>query len=173
MTSDPKDSGAEAIPDAFPISVIMQASPSENPWIEMQWEAVGILAGQVGEGAALSEVEIIHDEGDTKHYLFQGFTLRLYTDECESYYHNLISPQPLAYIITTEDEAGRPQPFRVSLSFDEAHAYLEGEDNLYTVPIPPEIYRWSEAFVIRHYVPEKRTKRERQDWRHSQPGSQS
>ena len=52
----------------------------------------------------------------------------------------------------------------LTLSFDEAHAYLEGDENLYTVPMPPEIYRWVEAYVLAHYVPEKRTKRKRRDW---------
>ena len=27
-----------------------------------------------------------------------------------------------------------------------------------------EIYQWTEAFVLAHYLPEKRTKRRRQDW---------
>jgi hypothetical protein len=32
----------------------------------------------------------------------------------------------------------------VSLSYDKAHAYLEGDETVYSVPIPAELYRWSE-----------------------------
>ncbi len=174
MTKDPIDTEIEALPGTFPISVIMQATPSDNPWLENHWEAIGILAGQIGEASAEADgPKLIHDEAGSKHYIYQGYRLKLYNDECESYYHNLMSPNPLAYVIATEDEDGRPQPLMISLSFDEAHAYLEGDETLYTVPIPPEIYRWSEAFVINHYVPEKRTKRKRQDWRQTGRGHHS
>jgi hypothetical protein len=66
------------------------------------------------------------------------------------------------------DEA--PVPFLVSLSFDEAHAYLEGEEQVYDVDVPAELYRWTEAFVLKHYVPEKRRKRQRKDWRQEAAG---
>ena len=52
----------------------------------------------------------------------------------------------------------------VSLSFDEAHAYLEGDDTVYAVDIPPELYRWTESFVLTHYCPQQMKKRKRRDW---------
>jgi hypothetical protein len=59
-----------------------------------------------------------------------------------------------------------PRPFLVSLSFDEANAYLETDDvDVFPVAMPPELYRWIEAFVLAHYVPEPRRKRKRDDWR--------
>lgn len=162
MSERTVDQVSESLPQTFTVSLIMQQSPSNNPWLESQWEAVGILAE---EGAANSSVELIQEEDGIRRYLYRGFTLRLYEDECESYYHNLISPNPCGYVVATVADDGTPQPLLVSLSFDEAHAYLEGDEALYTVPVPPEIYRWTEAYVLAHYVPEQRTKRKRQDWR--------
>lgn len=155
-----------AIPQEFSVSVIMQQSPSSNIWVSKQWEVVGILAAKRGTTAE-SEVELIHQEGEVCRYLYSGFTLRLHVDECESYYHNLLSTEPRCYVVATESDDGVPTPFLVSFSFDEAHAYLEGDETVYAVAVTPEIYRWAETFVLTHYVPTKRTKRKRADWKMS------
>ena len=89
----------------------------------------------------------------------------MYDDECESYYHNIKSPDPGCYVITRDNDEGAPVPYIVTLSFDEANAYLECEGEAFTVPIPPELYRWTEEFVLQNYMPEKRIKRKRKDWR--------
>ena len=154
----------DPIPDSFRVSVIMQQSPSRSAWLTRQWQAVGILAaGQ--DSAAKGEVTLIHQEGEVSRYLYSGFSLRLYVDECESYYHNLLSSEPRCYVVASQADDGTPVPFLVSLSFDEAHAYLEGDETVYAVAVPAEVYRWTETFVLAHYVPTKRTKRKRADWK--------
>jgi hypothetical protein len=45
------------------------------------------------------------------------------------------------------------------MSFDEAHAYLEGDEQVYSVPLPAQLYQWVEAYVLTHYVALKKTKR--------------
>ena len=57
-----------------------------------------------------------------------------------------------------------PVPVMVTLSFDQAQAYLEGDDTVFAVPIPPEMYRWSEAYVLQNYAPEKKYKRKLKKW---------
>jgi len=167
MTTQPVEQLAQGLPNSFGVSLILQRTPSDNPWIDYRWEAVGLLAGGVQDQAESHPPELILEQGSLRRYLYRGFTLRLHADECESYYHNLLAPAPCCYVVVTLADDGTPRPQLVTLSFDEAHAYLEGDENLYTVPIPPEIYQWTEAFVLAHYVPEKRTKRKRQDWRHT------
>ena len=73
-------------------------------------------------------------------------------------------PEPRCYVIATRDESEVPLPRLVTLSFDEAHAYMEGEGELFAVAVAPELYRWTEAFVLANYVPEKRRKRKRTNW---------
>lgn len=155
----------EAIPQTFALSVVMQQSPSNSPWERHHWQAVGVLAAEQ-QTAVGQKVELIYQQGQVSRYLYPGFTLRLHLDECESYYHNLLSSEPRCYVVATEEE-GTPVPFLVSFSFDEAHAYLEGDETVYAVVVPAEIYRWAEAFVLAHYVPAKRTKRKRDDWKNS------
>jgi hypothetical protein len=103
--------------------------------------------------------------GEIEQVIYKNLKLRLFLDECESYYHNLMSPKPGCFVMAREDDNGRPVPFLVSLSFDEAHAYQEGDDLVYSVPIPAELYRWLEAYVIEHYVPIQRKKRKRKNWK--------
>ena len=57
----------------------------------------------------------------------------------------------------------------VSLSFDEAHAYLEGDEQVYAVEIPPELYQWAEAFILTHYVATKKIKRKLKNWKEQAP----
>ena len=158
------------LPTLFPVAVIMQRSPSiVSKWSEYQWQAVGITVVDNNS----DEVErplLIHEQGETQQYLYRGFNVRLQLDECESYYHNLMSPNPRGYVVARENEEGVPEPFLVSMSFDEAHAYLEGDEEVYDIDIPPELYRWVEAYVLAHYVAVKRKKRKRQDWK-NQHGS--
>lgn len=146
------------------VSIIMESRPSSSPWADEYWHAVGVVTGSREDDAG-AEPRKIFDEQGVKRYLHPGFRLKLHVDECESYYHNMISPQPRCYVIAQPDESGVPQPLLVSMCFDEAHAYLEGEDDIFAVDIPPEVYVWTEAFVIANYFPQKKTKRKLVDWK--------
>lgn len=150
-------------PDYFPVSVIMESRPSDSPWQTVDWRAVGVCSASEEEAALHAEVRTIK-HGAVEQYYYAGLKLRLYLDQCESYYHNLMSPHPGCFVIARENDLGSPQPFLVSMSFDEAQAYQEGDDLVYAVPIPPELYRWLEAYVIEHYAPTMRKKRKRKDW---------
>lgn len=152
----------QALPDHFPVSVILESKPSQSPWADTSWSALGIANTEAND-AGLTEDVIKH--GEVEQHVFHNLKLRLHLDECESYYHNLMSPQPGCFIVARENKHGDPIPFLVSLSFDEAHAYQEGDDLVYSVPIPAELYGWAEAYVIENYMPEKRKKRKRKDWK--------
>ena len=167
MTSTTIEEQLQGLPDEFPVEVIMQSQPgTANAWSEEQWQAVGVVAREPGDEQE-QQVQLVHEEGDTRSYLYSGFDVKLYVDECESYYYNLISPEPRCYVIAQRDESGVPVPFLVSMSSDEANAHLECEGEVYSVDVPPELYRWTEAFVLMHYTAEKRRKRKRDNWKES------
>ena len=147
----------------FPVSVILERRPAESRWAEHVWTATGITVGRQAEGEA-QPIKQVHE---IVYYLVGGLEVALHVDECESYYHNLVSDTPRAYVVAhLEDDDPTPRPFLISMSFDEAHAYLEGDDEIYAVDVPPELYRWTEAFVIANYFPEKKKKRKLRDWAH-------
>jgi len=151
------------LPEKLPISVIMEKRPSDHAWVNFTYQAVGVVAG---EHPQEREVKKIYEQDGLERYLFSGLSLQLYVDECESYYHNLMSPQPGCYIVASEPETldEMPEPYLVSISFDEAHAYLEGDEQVYAVEIPADLYRWTEAFILMHYVATKKTKRKLKNW---------
>jgi len=159
-------STAENLPNSFPVSVMMESQPSQNQWVDEIWNGVGVVAQS---GTTKNDIKVI-TQGTTKQVIYGGLKINLHLDECESYYHNLMSPKPSCFIVAREeDEDGEetdiPIPFMVTMSFDEAHAYLEGDDIVYAVPIQPELYKWVEAYILENYSAEKRVKRKRKDWK--------
>jgi hypothetical protein len=151
------------LPQAVYVAAVMEKKPSSHPWADYRYDAIGVV---VRDGEEERLVSKIYESGDVEHYLVTGLVIRLYVDECESYYHNLMSPEPGCFLIADQPEDGEmPVPHLASLSFDEAHAYLEGDEQIYSVEIPRELYEWAEAYVLTHYVAVKKNKRKRKDWR--------
>jgi hypothetical protein len=151
----------------MPVSVIMEKRPCDHAWADYSFKAVGVVTGD--QSPDRQRRRILQQDG-VEQYLYSGLSVQLHEDECESYYHNLMSPQPGCYIVAGEAEAEGeadnevPEPYLVSLSFDEAHAYLEGDEQVYAVEIPPELYQWTEAFILTHYIATKKTKRKLKNW---------
>ena len=150
----------------FPVAVILARRPAVSRWADHVWTVAGITVGRQDDSAP----KLVREGQETAFYLTGGLNVALYVDECESYYHNLVSASPRAYVVAHfDDNDPMPRPFLVSMSFDEAHSYLEGEDEIYATEVPPELYRWTEAFVIANYFPEKRRKRKLRDWTSDNP----
>ncbi len=169
MTADNADINAIAgqLPAAMPVAVVLQKQKANSKWIDYQWQVTAVVPGAHGNQRSFRQM---HEDGENSCYLFTGLRVTLHRDECESYYHNLMSPEPGCFVVVRFDETGQPEPFLITLDFDEAHAYLEGDDAVYAVAIPPELYRWIEAYVLAYYLPVKRKKRKRQDWTESDTG---
>ena len=157
----------QPLPDSLAIAVVMEKQPSTHPWADFRYDAIGVVERDEETEATVTR---IYQDGDTEHFLVTGLTLRLYPDECESYYHNLMSPEPGCFIVASQPESGdeMPRPYLVSLSFDEVHSYLEGDEQIYSVEIPARLYQWAEAYVLTHYVAIKKTKRKLRNWHESQ-----
>lgn len=164
------DDFTQAMPDSLALAVVMEKKPSSHLWAEFRYDAIGVL---VREDDSESAVTCIYQDEGTEHFLVTGLTLRLHLDECESYYHNLMSPEPGCFIVASQpdDSDDMPLPYLVSLSFDEVHAYLEGDEQIYSVDIPAQLYQWAEAYVLTHYVAIKKTKRKLKNWHETEkPG---
>jgi len=162
-----------AVPSRFPVSVIMERRRvRDNPWLSESWSALGVTVGLPHLDEARNPVPLVEGP-ESARYLWTGLTVELFLDEAESYYHNLMVGTPGCYLVVQTREDGMPEPVLVTLSFDAGQAYQEGDETVYSVPLPPELYRAAEAFVLAHYVPEKKTKRRLVDWKgeaHGRPG---
>jgi hypothetical protein len=159
------------LPDRMNLAVIMEKQSSSHPWADFRYDAIGVV---MRDGDEEKTITRIYQNGDVEHFLVTGLSLQLHLDECESYYHNLMSPEPGCFIVADQPDSSEamPEPYLVSLSFDEVHAYLEGDEQIYSVEIPAELYQWAEAYVLTHYVAIKKIKRKLKNWRETEkPGT--
>lgn len=171
-TAMSQDTSAQAISaQSFPVSVIVAQEPVVNlPWTTERWTVLGIIAGeqmaqthgqQNGHGDdANGNHRLIRSGSEGKQYLWPGFALRLLRSEADSYYVNLVGKTPSVYVVGQRDDAGALLPILTTVEYLEATGYAEADYEVFAVPMPPEIYRWVEAFVLEHYTPdEKKMKR--------------
>jgi hypothetical protein len=158
------DSLATPVPDSFSVSVLVEfRETDDNRWEEGCWHVAGVIAA--GPGDRETAPRPLHAATQGRQYLHSGLKLRLYRDDAESYYYNLVSDHPSVFVICNQEAGGPLQPFIVTLSYGEATSYMETDGIVETVAMPPELYRWAERYVLEHYVPEKRRKRKRDNWK--------
>ncbi len=144
------------------VSVLTSHEPvTGNAWISERWRVLGVVAEDPGRVDAPRREQVrIGPEGE--HYRWSGFALELRANEADSYYHNLIGGNPSIYVLAQEEPDGELIPQGVTIDYVEALAYAEFGNEGLAVPMPPEIYRTVEQFVLDHYVPEEpRSKRKR------------
>jgi hypothetical protein len=159
---------ALANPTEIPVTVLVECRQARSgPWVEEQWEAIAVVAGK-DVADEVSETTLVHEDEESRRYLWSGLTLSLYKDSGESYWYNLMSGQPYLYVICdkTEDEEGAETliPLLVTADQQEATGHMETDDWVYSVPMPEQVHQWVERFVVEHYVPAQKKKRKRQNW---------
>lgn len=152
-----------SLPNEQHLAILIEQAASTSPWQDYQWNIREVMTCAP---ATEKHATVIDANGAHQQWLYRSLPIHLHQDECESYYHNLTSPQPCCYVVASnDDENNMPTPYLATLSFDEAHAYLEGDESIFSTPIPATLYQWVEAFIVMHYAPEKRKKRKRKNWK--------
>lgn len=163
---------AESSPfdERFPVAVVTECRQVQgNRWLRERWRVVSVTVGAHLAAGSANPLPMA-DDGNSRLLLWTGLQVRLYPDEVESYYHNLMVEQPGCFVVTRAREDGVPEPVLVTVSFDEAQAYQEADGTVDRVPLPAELYRAAEAFVLEHYVPEPRKKRRLENWKEGTGG---
>lgn len=127
-----------------------------------RWQALGVVAGQQFDAPRV-ERRLMRSGDDGDMFLWVGFRCRLHPAHTDDYAYNLQGETPGVYIVvSTHDDGFRPR--QVTLSLDEAQNtdatdLRSADETVLTVPMPPEVYRWVEHFVLDHHVPKKRKAR--------------
>jgi len=150
----------------FPVSVLMAHEQiTMGQWSVPRWRVVGVVAGEPDAGDQSEEGRLVHDEDGKQEYLWSGFEIRLYRDATESYWLNLVGQQPSLFVVCREDQTdGRCDPIVVTANYDEAGAYMEADATVMSAPMPPEVYRWLEHYVVEHFQPAEGKSRRREPW---------
>lgn len=140
---------------------------THGQWTLPSWSGVAALAGErMGDPSARGV--LVRSDDEVEQYLYSGFRVELYRDNAEGYWFNLAGKEPALYILCHEPPDGGIEPFSVTADPNEASAAVEGDDKVFAVPMPPEVFRQIEEFVVKYYVPREPGKRKRKDWTREQ-----
>jgi hypothetical protein len=139
----------------YPLAVIMERERLANRWETERWEAKGVVRDESPSGSG--ERVIVSDERVTQ-MLFPGFVLKLHADEAEGYIYNIMSPQPKVFIMwRMHDEVARPESLTVS--YHEGARWMDSEECVGGVALPPDLLQWIAEFASEHYKPEEKKRR--------------
>jgi hypothetical protein len=58
-----------------------------------------------------------------------------------------------------ESDASRAAPHAVTLSYNEAARWLDAQERIDNVPLPPDVRDWLQAYTDEHYKPEPRQRK--------------
>jgi hypothetical protein len=149
-------------------SVIMRKRLiQQGPWQVPSWEVLGVVPFDPATG--IQRGKLVRDDGQSQHFIWSGFPLRLYRDGAENYWYNLSGDNPALYVLCHEDPDGNVEPFSVTANHDEASAGIEGDDRVYATAMPAEIYLQLEKFVVEHFKPREKKVRKRKNWSGDNP----
>jgi hypothetical protein len=152
--SMPMDAKLPSRTAPYPIAVIMERVRLANRWATERWEAKGVVRDLTEPGSG--ERVIVNDERITQ-ILFPGFLLKLYPDEAEGYLYNVSSPEPKVFVMwRMRDEIARPESLTVS--YHEGARWMDTEETVGGVTLPPDLLPWIAEFAAVHYKPEPKKK---------------
>ncbi len=138
---------------AIDLAVVMERETAPNRWEAWRHRPVEVLACEPAFGAAPS---VLRDDGRVARTLHPGLRLELFRDECEGYYLNLTSGAASWFVLwrVDDDDASRAWPVALSVSYNEAGRWLDAQERVDNLALPPEAVRWLQAFSDANYRPE-------------------
>ena len=143
----------------IPVGVVVERRKASNPWIDVAWRPIGVLAG-APEAAPWTMLESSSDRAS----FYAGLAeIALYRTETGHYRDNLNSGQPSLWVSLRP--TGVEPPFEiVAVTADpaEGESFTQvGDDLVEVVPMPPAVQTIVEAFVAEHHVERPFVKRKR------------
>ncbi len=140
------------------VAVVMEREASPNRWEDWRFRVAEVLPAEAAYGSA---PRLLRDDGKLARWLYPGFRLELFRDECEGYYLNLATGSPVWFVMwrNEEEDPSRAAPVMVSVSYIEAGRWLDAQEHIDNVPLQPEIAAWLAAWTEQHYRPEAKQRR--------------
>jgi hypothetical protein len=136
------------------VAVIMEHVVLASRWTSEKWEATGVVCDVSPPG---TPHRVIVQGGEMTQLLFPGHVLRLQRDEAEGYYLNITSPAPKVFVLWRMRD-GLARPELLTASYHEGARWMDSDERVDGVPLPPELLPWIAEFVEEHYKPEPRKK---------------
>lgn len=139
------------------VAVVLERTADPNPWEAFSFRLVDVVPD---EGAFGSEPRKLWDDGKLSRWLYPGFALDLFADECKGYFLNLTSGQPSWFVSwrPLDEDPSQVEVTAASVSYIEADRRMAAEERVESVPLAPELCEWLQDFTNRHFRPDGRRK---------------
>ena len=144
------------------VGIVVERRDSSHPWADHVWMPVACLTGAKPMDPHGDWRKLDQGEGWSR-WLAGTLTIELHRTETEGYRYNLSGRRPALYVVMRETDDSRHErvPLIATVSPYEAEAYLEGDDIVTAVPLPPELEAWMQGFIDAHHVDRPFNKRRR------------
>jgi hypothetical protein len=162
---------------AVRIAVVMERVAAPNAWEDWQFRVAEVVPDQGAFGDAPRK---LHDDGKTSRWLYPGFSLELFPDECKGYFLNLTSGRPSWFVSWrgVDVDPSMVEVSGVSVSYIEADRRLFAEERVESLPLEAELCEWLRLFTNEHFRPDSARKvraqsflsPEERERLHAQPG---
>ena len=135
------------------VAVVIERTANPNVWEAWRFTLLEVVPDQGTFGTA---PRCLHDDGKVSRWLYPGFTVALFADECKGYFLNLTSGRPVWFVSWLADEADLSmlKLTGVSLSYIEADRRMTAEEVVENVPLEPELCEWLRVFTNTHFRPD-------------------
>jgi hypothetical protein len=142
------------------IGVVMERRKAKSQWIDVIWEAYGVLATppDTARGTPLG------DAGDGALFYAGPMVLEAHTKETANYRTNLMSGTPKVWVVFRKQaDDSLPEIVKVTVDPHEGEAFSEtGWDMVHVVPMPEAVEIALVDFIAAHHVDEVFLKRKRE-----------
>jgi Protein of unknown function (DUF3305) len=139
----------------YPLAVILERLRLASRWATERWEAKGVVRDLDPPG---TPGRVIVEDERALQVLFPGYTLKLHADESEGYLYNITSPEPKVFVMWRVGEDGMAQPEAITVSYHEGARWMDSEEAVGGVALPPDLVPWIHAYATVHYKPETKKK---------------
>lgn len=138
---------------AIQVAVVIERVAQPNQWEDWQFRLLEVVPDQ---GAFGTEARRLHDDGKTSRWLFPGFRVELFPDECKGYFLNMTSGRPCWFVswLVDEDDRSMVKLTAVGVSYIEADRRMTAEECVENVPLDPELCEWLRVFTNEHFRPD-------------------
>jgi hypothetical protein len=139
----------------FPLSIVMERIAVESRWQREKWQLAGVLPAFDAPAPV-----VWVDRTGLKQVRHPGFAVELFKDEAEGYFLNVVAPEPRVFVLWRMDEAtNEAAPKFVTVSYNEAARWMDAQETVESVAMPPDLLDAIRAWVEANYQPPEKKQR--------------
>ena len=141
------------------VGVVVERSKAASRWSDYLWRPLSVIVG----APVTAPWSKLSDDGEHTCFFAGVADIALHRTETANYQSNLLSEQPLLWVVLRPSETSMPyEVLMVTADPAEGEAMTEAGNNLVdTVPMPLAVQQTLASFVAEHHVERSFSKRER------------